>query len=106
MRISIEWIKEYVELDVPLSSLIDKLNMIGLVVEEWEEKEGDIILDIETYANRPDTLGHLGIAREIAAAFDLPLKDKKWDIPGSAYRSFLSGTDGRYDVSAHRKLWC
>ena len=28
---------------------------------------GDVVLDIETYANRPDTLGHLGMAREIGA---------------------------------------
>ena len=37
----------------------------------------DIILEIDTKSmtNRPDLWGHYGIAREIAALYDLPLKD-------------------------------
>jgi len=80
MKISLSWIKDYVEIDVSLPLLIDKLNIIGLMVEDWEDKDGDIILNIETYANRPDTLGHLGVAREIAAGFGLTLKQKDWPI--------------------------
>jgi phenylalanyl-tRNA synthetase beta chain len=76
----LNWIKDYVDLDIPLSQLIPKLDMIGWMVEEYEEKDGDAILDVETYANRPDALGHLGIAREIAAAFSLPLKEKAWPL--------------------------
>ena len=80
MKISLEWLKEFVDVDLPASALIDKLDMIGLMVEEWEEKGSDIILDIETYANRPDTLGHLGVAREIAAALGLKLKKRDWPL--------------------------
>lgn len=80
MKISLNWIKDYVKLSTPLPKLIDKLNMIGLLVESREESEDDIILDVETHANRPDTLGHLGVARELAAGFGLPLKEKKWPL--------------------------
>jgi len=80
MKVSLDWIKEYVEVDLPLSTLIEKLNMIGLLVEDWQEKDGDVILDIETHANRPDTLGHLGIARELAVCLGLPLKEKNWPL--------------------------
>jgi len=80
MKISLNWLKDYVEENLPLPQLLAKLNMIGLMVEEWEEKDGDIILDVETYANRPDTLGHLGVAREIATALGLPLKEKSWPL--------------------------
>ncbi|MFQ6069387.1 MAG: phenylalanine--tRNA ligase subunit beta [Candidatus Aminicenantales bacterium] len=80
MRVSLEWLKEYVEIDIPLSVLMEKLDMIGLVVEEQEKREGDVILDIETHANRPDTLGHLGVAREISAAFGFPFRDREWTI--------------------------
>ena len=80
MKISLEWIKEYVGTRLSLSSLIDRLDMIGLVVEDWEEKNGDIILDIETHANRPDTLGHLGMARELAAGLGRSLKKKDWPL--------------------------
>jgi len=80
MKISLGWLREYVDLNLPLPQLIEKLNMIGLMVDKWEEKDGDVVLDIETYANRPDTLGHLGIARELAAALELPLKEKIWPV--------------------------
>jgi len=80
MIISLNWIKDYIELDLPLPQLIEKLNMIGLMVEDWEEKGSDVILDIETYANRPDTLGHLGVARELAAALELGIKEQKWPL--------------------------
>ncbi len=80
MRISLDWLKEYVKVEVPLPELLDKLTMIGLVVESKEEKDGDVILDLETYANRPDTLGHLGVAREIAAAYGLTLEKKSWGV--------------------------
>jgi len=76
MRVSIDWLKEYVDVDLPLPKLIDVLNTIGLVVEDWEEQDNDIILNVETYANRPDTLGHLGVARELAAALGCPLKEQ------------------------------
>lgn len=75
MKISLDWVKDYIDIGLPLPQLIDKLSMIGLVVDSWEEKDGDTILDVETYANRPDTLGHRGVAREAAAALGLPLKE-------------------------------
>ena len=80
MKISLDWIREYVAIDLPRKELIDKLTMIGLVADTVEEKGGDLILDLETYANRPDTLGHLGVAREIGAMLDLPLIEKDWPI--------------------------
>jgi phenylalanyl-tRNA synthetase beta chain len=76
----LNWLKDYIEFDLSLPELIEKLNMIGLLVEDWEEKGSDVILDIETYANRPDTLGHLGVARELAAALELGLKEQKWPL--------------------------
>jgi phenylalanyl-tRNA synthetase beta chain len=35
---------------------------------------GDVVFDIEITPNRPDCQSHLGIARELAAWFDLPLR--------------------------------
>jgi phenylalanyl-tRNA synthetase beta chain len=80
MKISVSWLREYVDVNVPLRELIDRLTMIGLVVEGFEEKGGDIVLDVETYANRPDTLGHLGVAREVAAMLGIPLKTQSWPL--------------------------
>jgi phenylalanyl-tRNA synthetase beta chain len=80
MKISLDWIREFVAVDVPRSELLERLTMIGLVADTVEERDGDAILDLETYANRPDTLGHLGVAREIGAAFGLPLLARDWPL--------------------------
>lgn len=73
MRISINWLKDHIALELPVAEVIATLNGIGMLVDDWEDIGDDVILEIETYANRPDTLGHLGIARELAAALELPL---------------------------------
>ena len=80
MKISLDWIREFVSVDLPRQELLDRLTMIGLVADTVEERGGDVILDLETYANRPDTLGHLGVAREIGAMLGLPLQEKSWPI--------------------------
>jgi phenylalanyl-tRNA synthetase beta chain len=48
--------------------------MIGLLVESVEEVAGNAVLDIEVTSNRPDCLSHIGIAREVAALYDRPLR--------------------------------
>jgi phenylalanyl-tRNA synthetase beta chain len=80
MKISLDWLKDYVDVDIPCKTLAEKMTMIGLVVETWEERDGDAVMDVETYANRPDTLGHLGMAREIAALLGKPLKERPWPL--------------------------
>lgn len=80
MRISYNWLREFVDLNVGPQVLADGLNQIGLMVESVEKKDDDTIYEIETYANRPDTLGHLGVAREVATLFGLPLKTIKWPL--------------------------
>jgi phenylalanyl-tRNA synthetase beta chain len=80
MKISLDWLKEFVDVDIQLPELLERLTMIGLIPAGTEEKNGDVVLDLETYANRPDTLGHLGMAREIGAMLGRPLKETVWPI--------------------------
>jgi phenylalanyl-tRNA synthetase beta chain len=80
MKISRDWVREYVAVDLPKAELVDRLTMIGWVPETVEEIDGDLVLDLETYANRPDTLGHLGVARELGALLGLPLIEKDWPL--------------------------
>jgi phenylalanyl-tRNA synthetase beta chain len=80
MRISLNWLKDFIDVDLSTFRLIDTLNTIGMLVDSWEEQKGDIFLELETYANRPDTLGHIGVARELAVALDLPLKEQDWPL--------------------------
>jgi len=80
MKVSLDWLREYVDVGLPLPQLLERMTMIGLVAEIWEASAGGTVLDVETYANRPDTLGHLGIAREVASALELPLKEQAWPL--------------------------
>ncbi len=80
MKISLDWLNEYLDAVVSAQEAVEALERIGLMVAGREEKDGDIVLDVETYSNRPDTLGHLGIARELAASLDIGLKPPDWPL--------------------------
>ncbi|REJ65992.1 MAG: phenylalanine--tRNA ligase subunit beta [Planctomycetota bacterium] len=74
MIVSWDWLKEYVALEMPRTELERRLMMAGLNHEGTEVVEGDAAIDLEVTSNRPDCLGHLGVAREVAVLFDTPLK--------------------------------
>jgi phenylalanyl-tRNA synthetase beta chain len=46
----------------------------GLALEGLEPHGGDVVMDFDVTANRPDLLSVIGIAREIATAYRLPLR--------------------------------
>ncbi len=76
MKISLEWLREYVDYQGPVEALDTIFTHIGLNVEGIEQIGDDWMFDLEVTSNRPDCLGHIGVAREIAAAtgaaFSLP----------------------------------
>lgn len=72
MIVSWNWLTQYVRLDMPVERLTERLALTGLNHEATEEVGGDLAIDLEVTSNRPDCLGHLGIAREIAVVFDRP----------------------------------
>jgi len=74
MKISIDWLKDYIELPESPQKLQNDLTMAGLVVEGISSCDGDTVLEIEVTANRPDCLNHVGVARELAALYRRPLR--------------------------------
>lgn len=68
MKISLEWLREYVDYGDGPEKLEELLTNAGFEVEETIRVGDDWVLDIEITSNRPDCLGHIGIAREVAAA--------------------------------------
>jgi phenylalanyl-tRNA synthetase beta chain len=74
MIVSWNWLKEYVRLDMSVDSLTERLVMSGLNLESVSDVEGDMAIDLEVTSNRPDCLGHIGIAREVATLFDREVK--------------------------------
>jgi phenylalanyl-tRNA synthetase beta chain len=74
MRVPIEWLKEFVDFTVDARDLALKLTMAGLEVEGMETILGDAVLEINVTPNRPDCLSILGVAREVAALLNRPLR--------------------------------
>ena len=74
MIVSWNWLKQYVPLDMPIEDLERRLMMAGLNQEKTDEVAGDLAIDLEVTSNRPDCLGHIGIARETAVLFGAKLK--------------------------------
>ena len=73
MIVSQNWLAEYVSLPDSVDELTDRLTMSGLNLEGVESVGGDLAVDLEVTSNRPDCLGHIGVAREIAVLFDQQL---------------------------------
>jgi len=75
MKISMEWLREYVDVPETPAKLQEDLSMKGLLVEGVTEiPGGDSILEVEITANRPDCLSHIGVAREVCALYGRPLR--------------------------------
>ncbi len=76
MRLPIEWIKEYTPVQASTDVIAHALTMAGLEVEETEESSLGPVLNITVTPNRGDCLSVLGVAREVAAAFNVALVEK------------------------------
>ena len=79
MKISYNWLKEYVKSLPKPEKLADLLTIHSFEVENIEKIGKDYILDIDVLPNRAhDCLSHIGVAREAAAITGL-----KFKVPGS-----------------------
>lgn len=81
MIVSWNWLKQYVLLDMPVQELEQRLMMAGLNHESTEDVHGDMAIDLEVTSNRPDCLGHLGIAREVGVLWGRELEIPPADPP-------------------------
>jgi phenylalanyl-tRNA synthetase beta chain len=74
MKVVYNWLKEFVEVKASPEDLRARLSLVGIAVDAIDATAAGPVLDAEITANRPDCLGHLGIAREVAAIYRVPLK--------------------------------
>jgi len=91
MIVSWNWLSQYVRLDMPVEVLAERLALAGLNHESTEEVGGDLAVDLEVTSNRPDCLGHIGVAREVGVLFGvaLNLPDPRPAESGAAVESLL-----------------
>lgn len=73
MLISLNWLADYVQIQAPVEAFVERLLMAGLNHESTTVVGSDTAVEIEVTSNRPDCLGHIGVAREAALLFGRPL---------------------------------
>src|SRR5580692_5506585 len=83
MKLSPQWVREFVELAVDDRRLAEDLTGVGIAVEAISGSGADTVFEMEIGTNRPDAMNHYGVAREAAAIYDLPLK--QFSVLGSQF---------------------
>jgi phenylalanyl-tRNA synthetase beta chain len=68
MKISLDWLKEYIDTGLTGEQIAAILSDLGFPCEGIERLADDVVLDVEVTSNRGDCLSHIGVARELAAA--------------------------------------
>ena len=84
MLVSWNWLNDFLPLKVTTAELVERLMMAGLNHEGTERLGNDWAIDLEVTSNRPDCLGHIGIAREAAVLLNLQLKVSDADLARAA----------------------
>jgi phenylalanyl-tRNA synthetase beta chain len=110
MKIVYNWLKEFVPVSAAPADLRSRLSLAGVAIDSIDESAAGPVLDAEITANRPDCLGHYGIAREVAAIYRLsvnPLRPKIGESSekiASATRVDIESPDlcGRYTARVLR----
>src|SRR5437870_6442933 len=75
MRLLVSWLREFVDVTASVEEIAEKVGLRGFEVAAIESLGGgDGVIDFEITANRPDCLSVLGLAREVAAVFDKPIR--------------------------------
>ena len=101
MKISPQWLRDFVDLEVNDHQLADDLTLAGIAVESVSGEDRAIVFDMEITTNRPDAMNHYGVARECSALYDLPLKPITPKLPLPSESASVTEPGGTTDVASH-----
>ena len=96
MKLSPQWLRDFVDLGVDDRRLAADLTSVGIAVEGISGEDENTVFEMEITTNRPDAMNHYGVAREAAAIYDLPLKQVEPQLPKSS-----NGATGVSPVPLH-----
>ena len=75
MRILVSWLRDFVDIAASPEEIAKTMSVRGFAVEGLEELgNDDAVIDFEVTGNRPDCMCVMGMAREIATAYGLPIR--------------------------------
>ncbi|MFC1592975.1 phenylalanine--tRNA ligase subunit beta, partial [Candidatus Omnitrophota bacterium] len=103
MKVTYNWLKDFVDIGIPAEKLAEKLTMAGLEVTSLSQKDGDWVFELEITSNRPDWLSIIGIAREIAA---ITGKKLKLDTGKGKRASSSKHTVSKFEIKIESKKDC
>src|ERR1700719_4678723 len=87
MKISPQWLRDFVDIPVDYIRLADELTLAGVAVEGISGEGDNTVFEMEITTNRPDAMNHYGVAREASALYDLPLRPIATKLPASQGKS-------------------
>jgi phenylalanyl-tRNA synthetase beta chain len=73
MKVTYNWLKKYVNIDIPAEDMAKMFTMSGSEVGSLEKVRDDVVMEMEITANRPDCLNMIGMAREASAVLEKEL---------------------------------
>src|SRR5260370_35000916 len=97
MKVVYNWLKEFVDVTGPPQELASRLALSGTNIGGVENGPHGAVIEAEVSSNRPDCLGHYGIAREVAAIYKLLLKHVS---PKPAETAAKSGDPVRVEIQS------
>src|SRR5215475_5287689 len=74
MKLSAQWIREFVDVPVDDSRLAEDLTSMGIAVEGSSGEGANTVFEMEIGTNRPDAMNHYGVSREAAAFYGVALQ--------------------------------
>src|SRR5262245_13819082 len=80
MKISLNWLKEFVDIPDDAQGFGRKATGVGLAVDAIETTPTDTVYEFDVTTNRPDCLNHLGMARETSAIYGTTVRPPKFEI--------------------------
>jgi phenylalanyl-tRNA synthetase beta chain len=87
MKISPHWLRDFVDFKVDYRRLADELTLAGIAVEGVSGEGDNTAFEMEITTNRPDAMNHYGVAREVSALYDLPLRPIDPKLPTAKGKS-------------------
>jgi phenylalanyl-tRNA synthetase beta chain len=103
MRLVVSWLRDFVDVKAAPEEIADTLALRGFEVAAIEPLAGDdAVIDFEVTANRPDCLSVIGLAREVATAYDLALSPG----PATASASVQVGESDRVAIAIEAPDLC
>jgi phenylalanyl-tRNA synthetase beta chain len=87
VKISLNWLREFVEVPVDAARLGQDVTLVGLAVDSTETAGNDTVFELDVTTNRPDCLNHVGVAREVSAMYGTALRVPAVEVRESGQRA-------------------